>query len=152
MTIEILLKVDIIENYNIDLLIFKRIITLDNNEISMIFKKIENIMINHAVINQIVSINSFNLLKIESFKSTSFANCFNSTSRIHFSVNNKSKKSQIDKKIDSIQVQKEHKCQRCFRIFCSNNELHRHIVNIHIIFRRHQFFECNHRFKDFVDF
>ena len=75
LTIEILLKVDVIENYNIDLLTFKRIITLDNNEISMIFERIENIMINHAITNQ--SINSSVLLKIESFKSTSFANCFN---------------------------------------------------------------------------
>ena len=115
LTIEILLNVDVIENYNIDLLTFKRMIALENNEISMIFERVENIMINHAIINQFVSINSFKLSKTESFKSTSLTSCFNSTSRIHFSVNYKSETSQKrNKKSNSIQAHIKHKCQRCF--------------------------------------
>ena len=150
LTIEILLKVEVIENYNIDLLTFKRIITLNNNEILMSFDRIDGIIVNHNIIESVTLIDSFNLSKIITFKSTSFANCFDSISRTHFSINNKSKRSQIDKKTD--QVQKEHKCQRCFRFFCFNNELHRHIVNIHNEFRRRRFSERSHRLRNLVDF
>ena len=90
LTIEILLKVDVIENYNIDLLTFKRMIVLNNNEISMSFDRINDIIVNHNIIES----NSFNLSKIESFKSTFFANYFTSTSRTHLSINYKSETSQ----------------------------------------------------------
>ena len=144
LTIEILLKVDVIENYNIDLLTFKRMIILNDNEISISFDKIEDIIVNYNIIESVTLIDLYILLKIESFKSALFASCFNSTSRVHFSINNKSEKSQIE--------QKKHKYQRCFRFFCFNNELHRHIVNIHNEFRRRRFSERNYRFRNLIDF
>ena len=142
LTIEILLKVDVIENYNIELLIFKRMIILDNSEISMSFDRIDDIIVNHNTIETLID--SSILSKIESIKSTFFANCFNSTSRIHRSINYKSEKSHIE--------QKKHKCQRCFRTLSSNNELHRHIVNTHIMLRRQRSSKRNHRFRNLVDF
>ena len=152
LTAKILLKVDVIENYNIDLLTFKRMMILNNNEISMSFDRVDDIIVNHNIIESTTLIDSFSLSKIITLKSTFFASCFNSTFRAHFAINYKSETSQKKhKKSDSIQVHVEHKCQRCFRAFCFNNELHRHIVSTHNEFRRRRFSERNHRFRNFVD-
>ena len=106
LTIEILLNVDIIENYNMNLLIFKRIIDIKQNQISITFNKIDDIIINYVIINSFVSINALivfkiiTLLKINSFKFAFFTNNFNnSIFRIFVSINKNAKTSQkIDKK------------------------------------------------------
>ena len=113
LTIEILLKINVIENYNIDLLIFKRIITLNNNEILILFNKIDDIIINHNIIELIILIDSFNLSKIITFKSIFFANCFDLIFRIHFLINYKLKTLQnINKKQSILKkfISKFYKC------------------------------------------
>ena len=160
--VEIFLNVNVIENYNMNILTFERMIIVSNSKISMTFDKIENIMINHIIIESIISIliSSFKSIKfkriassIDSFKFAFFTSSFScSTFRINFSFNSKAI---ISQKIDKKQIQNKiriHKCQRCFKIFCLNNEFHKHIVSIHNEFRRRHFSERNHRFKNFVDF
>ena len=117
--VEILLNVDVIENYNIDILTSKRMIIVNNNKISMTFDKIKNIMINHIIIESTTSISINSSIKFtsmnDSFKFAFFTSSFNySTFRINFSINKITATSQIDKKTNSMLIQKKSQMSTLF--------------------------------------
>ena len=150
LVVEILLNVDVIEDYSMNILTSERMIVVSNSKISMTFEKVEDIVINHIII---ASVSSSTTSKTESVKFKIVTIHFSSTFRIKASVNEISRTPQNDDKKQSvIQFSKEfYKCQRCFRIFCSDNELHRHIASTHTELRRRRSSKRNHRFRDFVD-
>ena len=50
---DVLLNMNIIKNYNVDIFIFKNQICIENSEISMTYDRVEKIIMNHVVIENI---------------------------------------------------------------------------------------------------
>ena len=68
----VLLNMNIIKNYNVDIFIFKNRICIKNNEISMTYDRIKEIIVNYAII-QIENIEQ-NIIQIEFVQSFVFRN------------------------------------------------------------------------------
>ena len=133
--------INIFQNFKINILTFKRVIFTYNNHVSLIFDEVHNSVFNNAFRNSSASAESFKFKAISS----------SSTFRVLFSINNKQNISQMIDRLKKLSKD-FHQCRRCFRVYCSDNELHKHIVNIHIELRRRRFSKRNHRFRDFIDF
>ena len=139
-------SINTLQNFNVNIMTFKRMIVTNHNHVSMIFDEVRDKTYNDVFINFSASVNLFNLSQTFKFKAINSSSTF----RIFLSINNKSITSQQDqqKKHQKQSQMTSHQCRRCFRIYCSNNELHRYIVSIHIKYRRHLFSERNHRSRD----
>ena len=70
--VDVLLNMNIIKNYNIDIFIFKNRICIKNNEILMTYNRIKKIIVNHAII-QIKNIEQ-NIIQIKFVQNFVFRN------------------------------------------------------------------------------
>ena len=166
----VLLNMNIIKNYNVDIFIFKNRICIKNNEISMTYNRIKKIIMNHVVIenieqniiqNDFVSNQVFrnhdhqNIEKIqridqseiehykkcEKHEFEKFESMYDSKTKFVFV------EQYVDRQISKIfamifdKIFIFHTCRRCFRIFRFNNELHEHFRCIHLKHRHRRFVE-----------
>ena len=164
--VDVLLNMNIIKNYNVDIFIFKNRICIKNSEISMTYDRIEKIIINHIVIenieqniiqndsvsnfvfrrnhdhHDIEKIQQIDQLKVSNYKKCEkhefekFQSIYDSKTKFAFVEH------YVDRQISNISlmilIKKNnfYTCYRCFRIFRFKNDLHEHFRCIHLNHRR----------------
>ena len=168
--IDILLSVDTIEDYAIDIITIKKVIFIDINEMFFNFDRINDILINYAIIalfNQSFEVtNVINSKQYQNWNQNDYSikrALLNQSSKISrnslkinsfkstlFKINDNStlrismSSILLKQKTSKIFFTKTtYQCHRCFRIFDFNNRLHEHVINTHFQLRHRRFFERN---------
>ena len=150
----VLLDMNIIKNYNVDILTFKNRICIENSEISMTYGRIGKVIVNHAVIKNIeqnIIQNDFvpnQVFRDHDHQGTDETQRIDQSGAMHFKECEKHEFEEFQSMYDSEtrlapveqyvgrQTSKTsiflHTCRRCFRTFRSNNELHEHLRCTHL--------------------
>ena len=168
--VDVLLDMNIIKDYNVDILIFKNRICIENSEISMTYDRIKKVIINHVVIENIeqnIIQNDFasnlvlrrdhdhhgiekaqqiNQSKVSNYKECEkhefeeFQSMYDSKTKLAFVEHYVDRQTSSISLMILIKKNNSHTCHRCFRTFRFKNDLHEHFRCIHLNHRRRRRF------------